>query len=134
MDFAPCSDSALISPRNIEKLSSLAEEDEGVSEELQSQIRSLQELQSRRAELQKKLASYRHLQSLMEPFKDPQNCIQPHLVTRDGPLADEMTKSKALGIRVAGRLAGMEEPDAGGDDDDLMIDENEKLAAVLGTS
>lgn len=70
----------------------------------------------------------------MEPFKDPQNSIQPNLVTRDGPLADEMTKSKALGIRVAGRLAGMEEPDGGGDDDDFMMDENEKLAAVLGAS
>ncbi|KAE9961939.1 hypothetical protein BLS_001092 [Venturia inaequalis] len=121
---------------NIAKLSSMVEGEEGVSEDLQLQIQSLQELQLRRAELQKKLSSYRHLQSLMEPFKDPQNSIQPNLVTRDGPLADELAKSKALGIRVAGRLTGLEELDGRGDDedDDLMMEEDEKLAAVLGSS
>ncbi|TLD28042.1 hypothetical protein E2P81_ATG06388 [Venturia nashicola] len=124
---------------NIAKVSSMAqeEEEERVSEELQSQIQSLQELQSRRADLYKKLASYRHLQSMMDPFKDPQNSVQPNLATRDGPMADELAKSKALGIRVAGRLAGLEEADGGGDDDDdddLMMDENDKLAAVLGSS
>jgi hypothetical protein len=111
----------------------MIQEDGEVAEELQSQIRRLQELQSRREALQKKLASYRHLQNMMEPFRDAQNSIQPNLVTRDGPLADELTKSKALGIRVAGRLTGMEKPDGGGGDDDLMMDENVKLAAVLGT-
>jgi hypothetical protein len=72
----------------------------------------------------------------MAPFKAPQNTVQPNLVTRDGALADELAKSKALGIRVAARLAGMEQqPDGGGVDDDgnevMTIDENEKLAAVL---
>jgi hypothetical protein len=111
----------------------MIQEAEDVSEELQSQIQGLQELQLRRAALQQKLESYRYLQNMMESFKDPQNSIQPNLATRDGPLADELAKSKALGIRVAGRLAGMEQPDGGGDDDDLMMmDENEKLAAVLG--
>ncbi|QDS76183.1 hypothetical protein FKW77_008074 [Venturia effusa] len=119
---------------NIEKLSSIAQKEEQASAELRSQIRDLQELQSRRTDLQKKLASYRHLQSMLAPFKSPQNSIQPNLVTRDSPLADEMTKSKALGIRVAGRLAGMEESDGGGDEDDFVVDENEKLAAVLGTN
>jgi hypothetical protein len=110
----------------------MIQEDEDVSEELQAQVRSLQQLRSRRAALQQKLASYRHVQNMMAPFNDAQNSIQPNLVTRDGPLADELTKSKALGIRVAGRLAGMEQPDEGGGEDDIMIDENEKLAAVLG--
>lgn len=112
----------------------MVQEGEGVSDELRLQIQSLQELQSRRAEAKKKLASYRHLQSMMKPFKDPQNSIQPNLVTRDGPLANELAKSKALGIRVAGRLAGLEEPGGGAVDEDLMMDEDEKLAAVLGSS
>jgi hypothetical protein len=110
----------------------MIQEDEDVSEELQAQIRSLQQLRLRRAALQQKLASYRYLQNMMAPFNDPQNSIQPNLVTRDGPLADELTKSKALGIRVASRLAGMEQPDGGGGEDDIIIDENEKLVTVLG--
>jgi len=111
----------------------MLQEDSEISGELKVQIQNLQQLQARRAALQQKLASYRHLQNMMEPFKDAQSSIQPNLVTRDGPLADELTKSKALGIRVAGRLAGIEQPDGGGDDDgDLMVDENEKLAKVMG--
>lgn len=113
----------------------MVQEEEQTSEELQSQIQNLQELQARRAELRKKFGSYRHLQSMMEPFKNPQNSIQPNLVTRDGPLAEELARSKALGIRVAGRLAGLQESDGGGDEDgdDLVMDENERLAAVLAS-
>lgn len=117
----------------MEKLASMLQDEEGgVSDELQLQVQNLQKLQSQRAALQNKLASYRRLQTMLEPFKDAQNTVQPNLVTRDGPLADELSKSKALGIRVAGRLAGVEEIDRGGHDDDLVMDENEKLAAVLG--
>jgi hypothetical protein len=111
----------------------MIQDDGDISADLQSRIQGLQELQSRRAALQRKLASYRHLQNMIAPFKDPENSIQPNLATRDGPLADELAKSKALGIRVAGRLAAMKQPDGGGDDDDPIMDENERLAAVLGT-
>lgn len=59
----------------------------------------------RRQEKQQYLEQLRHLQRLTEPFKDPQNHVQPNLVTRDGELIQELEKMRMLVARVGGRIA-----------------------------
>jgi len=64
----------------------------------------LSDLDAKRTEQQQRLAQYKHLQSLMEPLKDPQVNVQPHLVTKDGELSKELDKMRSLLARVAGRI------------------------------
>ena len=64
----------------------------------------LHELAARRANLQRRLDAIQTLKSLLEPLHDPPHTIQPNLVTHDGPLAPELSKTKALAARVAGRV------------------------------
>jgi hypothetical protein len=45
------------------------------------------------------------MQRLLGPFKDPQNDIQPNLVTRDGELVQELEKMRMLAARVGGRVS-----------------------------
>jgi len=77
------------------------------SPEYATLLEQLQALSLRRAELQRKLKLYQQLQSMAAAFRDPHTTVQPHLVTRDGPLTKEMEKVRSLGIRVADSLAGM---------------------------
>lgn len=53
-----------------------------------------------------KLETFKQLHSLTERFRDAQSSIQPNLVTRDGPLTKELEKTRELGVRLAGALAG----------------------------
>ena len=78
-------------------------------------LERLQTLSSHRAELRRKLKLYQQLQSMTVPFRNPQNAIQPNLISRDGPLTKEMEKTRSLGIRVAGSLVGRNKG-AGNDD------------------
>lgn len=41
---------------------------------------------------------------MVEPLRGPREQVQPHLVTREGELAREVTVAKTLGVRVAARL------------------------------
>jgi hypothetical protein len=71
-------------------------------------VNQLRELSRRRIRLQSRLAMYKSLSTLLEPIRDPTHNIQPNIVTRDGPLADELTRCRALAVRVGGRLGDWE--------------------------
>jgi hypothetical protein len=105
-------------------------EEPDIPSDLKNKTTRLQELKTRRAAAQKKLNALRQFQDFIQPIKDPQSSVQPNLVTRDGPLADELARSKTLGIRVAGRVAGLD-GDGDGDADVDMIDQDEKVRRIL---
>ncbi|KAH8698438.1 kinetochore complex Fta4 of Sim4 subunit, or CENP-50-domain-containing protein [Talaromyces proteolyticus] len=88
-------------------------------------------LDSQRQEQQKRLAHYRQLEALLEPFKNPQQNIQPNLVTRDGELVQEIDKMRMLIARVSERVhnSRVTQPDHPAS----STDPNEKLAALLGS-
>jgi hypothetical protein len=119
--------------RNIQKLE-LVNEDEQTAE-FTDRVTRLQALDERREALRRKLEQYKQLQKMLEPLKNPQDSVQPNLVTRDGPLADELSKSKALGIRVARGLARRSKrsvPESTSNDEDIsIVDERDKLATIL---
>lgn len=121
--------------RNIEMITTTIDEEEQTTQFTRAMSR-LQALNDRRQAARRKLEQYKQLQKMLEPLKSPPKSVQPNLVTRDGPLADELARSKALGIRVAGGVARRKERcvDAGmdGDDDIVMVDEGQKLAGILG--
>ncbi|KAF2084631.1 hypothetical protein K490DRAFT_7924, partial [Saccharata proteae CBS 121410] len=94
---------------NIAKLpeSWQAEDDieaEADAESYVEKYQRLQELSARRAALAEKIARYRHLQHLLKPLKEPNQTVQPNLVTRDAALGSELTKMRTLGLRVAARV------------------------------
>jgi hypothetical protein len=124
----------LLRSRNIHKLSSAIDEDDQ-TEEFADALARLQELDERRQVLRRKLEQYRRLKEIIEPLQDPQQNVQPDLVTRDGPLAEELAKTKALGIRVAAGVARRNDRNEGSgadeDDDVVMVDEGAKVAAIL---
>ena len=96
----------------------------------------LRELAARRDALRKKVETYRHLQRLLDPLKDPSTSVQPNLVTRDGELAAELGRCKALGIRISSRLPDLpDRDDIVNEDvesvDDLGLTDGEKLAQVM---
>jgi hypothetical protein len=95
--------------------------------------------------LAQKIYTYRTLLTLLEPYRNPQTTIQPNLVTHDGALNTELTKTQTLAIRVAGRIgekfgegqarSGRQE---GGEDDqdevmEGMEDEGVKLENVIAS-
>ncbi|KAF2758423.1 hypothetical protein EJ05DRAFT_510352 [Pseudovirgaria hyperparasitica] len=106
---------------------------------LSEQLAHLQELDSRRAALNRKLASYNALLKLLAPFEHAQKNIQPNLVTKDGPLATELTKLRMMSLRVNGRLGDWVEARKAEDavrnvvSDETWPSEEERLAAVLAS-
>lgn len=89
-------------------------------------------LDNRRQEKQKQLAQYKQLEDLLEPFKNPQENIQPNLLTRDAELVRELDKMRMLVARVAGRVNSSRVIRT--DDGSEMIpstDSEERLAALL---
>lgn len=73
-------------------------------DEYLSSVSRLQALSAHRQTLQNRLATYRTLLSLLEPYRTPKENVQPNLVWKDAPLAPELAKTRALTIRVAGRV------------------------------
>jgi len=65
-------------------------------------------LSQQRKILREKVAQYKRMEELLEPFKEPAVNVQPNLVTRDGPLADELARLKSLSIRLSARLGVMQ--------------------------
>lgn len=57
--------------------------------------------------LEKMLASRQTYANFPKKLNDPQNLIQANLVTKDGPLADELAKTRQLSVRVGSKIAGM---------------------------
>ncbi|KAI9838395.1 MAG: hypothetical protein M1819_005664 [Sarea resinae] len=93
----------------------------------------LTELAARRQEMQQKLARYKQLQQLLEPFENPQENIQPNLVTRDGELQQELTKMRILMAKVAEGIGGLKESTKGREDVFVELESEEgKLAVLLG--
>lgn len=89
----------------------------------------LRALSARRADLESKLALYRKLSEALKPLKDPRDNIQPNLITRDGPLTEELVRCRALAARVAGRLADRQ-PDAyfeGEDSSDIDVQQEVEI-------
>ncbi|EED21592.1 conserved hypothetical protein [Talaromyces stipitatus ATCC 10500] len=90
-------------------------------------------LHNKRQEKQKQLAQYKQLEALLEPFKNPQENIQPNLVTRDGELVREIDKMRMLVARVAGRVSSSRVVRTGDDGSETIpsTDHEERLAALL---
>ncbi|KAF2014908.1 hypothetical protein BU24DRAFT_371747 [Aaosphaeria arxii CBS 175.79] len=84
---------------------SLNTDDEVSQDDYITSVVRLQDLSAKRLLLQQKLATYKTLLSLLEPYRRPQENIQPNLVSRDAPIATELTKARTLAIRVAGRVS-----------------------------
>jgi hypothetical protein len=90
-------------------------------------------MSAERAELRQKLELYRLLQKQLHTLKNPQDFVQSSLVTRDGTLVDELSKSKMLGIGVAGRVAGTKRSLSTADNDESFtaLSQKEKIKRVL---
>ena len=70
----------------------------------------LVELDSQRQQRQRRLDQLQQLQRLLEPFAEPQQNIQPNLITRDGELVQELEKMRMLVARVGGRIGQKKRP------------------------
>ena len=82
----------------------MIDEDEQ-TEDFIAALAQLQALQERRQATRRKIEQYKQLKDLLEPLRNPSANVQPDLVTKDGSLAEELTKTKALGMRVAAGIA-----------------------------
>ena len=103
------------------------------SEKFDALHKSLQSMSAQRTQLRQKLEFYGLLRKQIEMLRRPNDSVQPNLVTRDGVLVDELSKSKMLGIGVAGRVAGMKRPlsDANNDEPFTIGSQTEKIKRVL---
>jgi hypothetical protein len=96
---------------------------------LRERLASLDNLRQQR---QRRLEQLRQLQRLLEPFSEPQNNVQPNLVTRDGELVRELEKMRMLVARVSGRIAHSQKGDNGGEAA-IVMGSDQKLTALLET-
>lgn len=101
-----------------------------------SVLTRLQSLSAQRLTLQQKLNTYRTLLALLEPYREPKENVQPNLVWKDSPLAAELTKTRTLAIRVAGRVGerfGDVQVPATADDEHIDVDgdASDKVKKVL---
>ena len=97
--------------------------------QLQARLTALNE---QRQTQQKKLAQYKHLRSLLDPFRNPQENIQPNLVTKDGDLSRELARMKFLMARVGEKVKGLQGATAvTGEKHEVEPDSQAKLAALL---
>jgi hypothetical protein len=83
---------------------STSDEDAVDQDDYLDALTRLQDLSAKRLMLQQKLEAYRTLSSLLEPFKRPKENVQPNLVGKDAPIANELAKTRTLAIRVMGRV------------------------------
>ncbi|KAL4809360.1 kinetochore Sim4 complex subunit Fta4 [Aspergillus unguis] len=110
--------------------------DQSASEEEQLRYQRLRErlasLDDQRQQRQRRLDQLRLLQRLLEPFREPQNSVQPNLATRDGELVRELEKMRMLVARVSGRIAQSKaNTNAGESDASYALSSEQKLAALL---
>ncbi|KAJ0425898.1 kinetochore Sim4 complex subunit Fta4 [Aspergillus carlsbadensis] len=111
--------------------------DQSASEEDQLRYKRLRErlasLDSLRQQRQRRLDQLRQLQRLLGPFHEPQDNVQPNLVTRDGELVRELEKMRMLVARVSGRIAHNQKGDNSGGEASIVLESDQKLAALLET-
>lgn len=90
-------------------------------------------LDSQRQAQQKRLAQYKQLEALLEPLKNPQENIQPNLITRDGELVQEIDKMRILMSRVASRVRKTPSSQLGIESSTISAaDPDDNLAELLG--
>ena len=93
----------------------------------------LTKLNEQRQVQQKTLAQYKHLQSFLKPFKNPQENVQPNLVTKDGELNKELDRMMLLVARAGKKVIGLQGADrVYADRHEVALDSQAKLAALLG--
>jgi hypothetical protein len=78
------------------------------SPEFAERLQRLKALSEKRDALVRRVRQYNTVQNQLQPLKT--ESIQPTLVARDGPIAEELTKAKSLGIRLTGRVARLKHP------------------------
>ncbi|KAL2353565.1 kinetochore complex Fta4 of Sim4 subunit, or CENP-50-domain-containing protein [Cryomyces antarcticus] len=141
-DGIPPEDADLTTDETIAKLPNEWAADEADVSDYAAQLAHLRDLATKREAAKRKLQQYCALQQLLDPFRDPQKVVQPNLVTREGELADELARMRALSARVAGRIcdAALDRAQLRGtggqtdeqrDDEERELDANEKLRRVL---
>lgn len=92
----------------------------------------LTNLDNQRQQRQRRLDQLRLLQRLLEPFRQPQDNVQPNLVTRDGELVRELEKMRMLVARVSGRISQSQGVNNGrGNNTSFALGSEQKLAALL---
>ncbi|KAH0559783.1 hypothetical protein GP486_003699 [Trichoglossum hirsutum] len=82
-----------------------------------------------------KVAQFKRLQELLEPFENPQESVQPNIVTRDGELGKELDRMRILMARVAGRVGELEGRPNGENEEDAEVKGEtiqEKLQGIVG--
>lgn len=73
--------------------------------------RKLKALSEKRENTLKNLRALQQLKSTLQHFEDPQRNVQANLVTKDGKLAEELTRCKELSVRVSARMGALEKED-----------------------
>jgi len=81
-------------------------------------------------------AYYSQLKSLIAPFADPQQSVQPNLVTKDGPLAAELERTRLLAAKLAyqiekSKFINIDRMDED-DDDEMEESVGDRLRMILG--
>lgn len=71
----------------------------------------------------------------MEPFANPQESVQPNLISRDGQLVKELERMRILASKLAfqienARLAEIEKNREEGDTDEVMEERLQKILAA----
>ncbi|PIG86771.1 hypothetical protein AARAC_006829, partial [Aspergillus arachidicola] len=111
-------------------------EDQSASEEERLRYQKLRErlvtLDNQRQQRRRRLEQLRRLQRLLEPFQEPQQNIQPNLITRDGELVQELEKMRMLVARVGGRIQHSKKRfDSQEDPASYQLDSDRKLEVLL---
>lgn len=91
-------------------------------------------LNAERNKQRRRLAQYQQLRTLLGPFNDPQENLQPNLVTKDSSLAAELDRMRMLLAKVAGRISQTEPQNNEVPVEESTVSENmnAKLAKILG--
>ncbi|KAF7597631.1 hypothetical protein BBP40_000109 [Aspergillus hancockii] len=110
-------------------------EDQSASEEERLRYHELRErlvaLDDQRRQRRQRLDQLRRLRRLLEPFQEPQENIQPNLVTRDGELMQELEKMRMLVARVGGRMQHRKRDGDSQKEVSYPLGSDQKLEALL---
>ncbi|PWW78314.1 hypothetical protein C7212DRAFT_323623 [Tuber magnatum] len=125
-------------PQNIDLLpESYPAEEEDSEEDLEEYQTLKAKLANHSAALQaqhQRHAYYSQLKSLIAPFADPQQSVQPNLVTKDGPLATELERTRLLAAKLAYQIEKSKFPDTDRmdeDDDEAEESVEDQLRKIL---
>lgn len=72
---------------------------------------------------------------MIAPFADPQQSVQPNLVTKDGPLAAELERTRLLAAKLAYQIEKSRFPNTDrmdeDDDDEMEESVGDRLRMIL---